>query len=88
MIAINTDSGLYYVTGQSSDELFLKNIVRVNEASVNQGKRFTLFSSEPTWNKAIEKCLEKKIRKIQRYGFSFDLMAYKNRKRSDIVSLT
>ncbi|MEK5146742.1 GNAT family N-acetyltransferase [Psychrobacillus sp. FSL K6-4615] len=83
-LLINTDSGLYYVTGQSTDELFLKNIVRIHEASIKQGKRFTLFFSEPTWNQAIEKCLEKKVRKIQRYGFSFDLMAFKNRKRSDI----
>lgn len=83
-LLINTESGLYYVTGQSSDELFLKRIVRVNEESVIQGKRFTLFSSEPTWNQAIEKYFEKNLRKIQRYGFSFDLMAYKNRKRVDI----
>ncbi|KQL37197.1 GNAT family N-acetyltransferase [Psychrobacillus sp. FJAT-21963] len=81
-LLIKTDSGLYYVTGQSSDELFLKNIVRINEESVNQGKRFTLFSTNTTWNQAIEKCLDNKVRKIQRYGFSYDLVAYKNRKRS------
>ncbi|MDI2588591.1 GNAT family N-acetyltransferase [Psychrobacillus sp. NEAU-3TGS] len=83
-LLIKTDSGLYYVTGQSSEELLLKNIVRVHEESVNQGKRFTLFSTNTTWNQAIEKCLDNKVRKIQRYGFSFDLVAYKNRKRSDI----
>lgn len=82
-LVIRTDSGLYYVTGQSTDELFLKNIVRIYEASIKQGKRFTLFSTESTWNQAIEKCLERKVRKIQRYGFSFDLTAFKNRKRSD-----
>ena len=82
-LVISTDSGLSYVTGQSTDELFLKNIVRIHEASIKQGKRFTLFSSEANWNQAIEKCLEKKVRKIQRYAFSFDLMAFKNRKRSD-----
>ena len=86
-LVISTDSGLYYATGQSTDELLLKNIVRIHEASVNQGKRFTLFSSETTWNQAIEKYLEKKVRKIQRYGFSFDLMAFKNRKISDISEL-
>lgn len=82
-LVISTDSGLYYVIGRSSDELFLKNIVRIHEASIKQGKRFTLFSSETTWNQAIEKCLEQKVRKIKRYGFSFDLMKFKNRKRND-----
>ncbi|MEK3981508.1 GNAT family N-acetyltransferase [Psychrobacillus sp. FSL K6-2836] len=83
-LLINTDSGLYYVTGQSTDELFVKYIVRIHEASIKQGKRFTLFSFEPIWNQAIEKYLEKKVRKIQRFGFSFDLIVYKNRKRGDI----
>lgn len=78
---INTDSGLYYVAGQSSDELFNKNLVNIYEATVNKGKRFTLFSSDLTWNRAIEEHLDKKVRKIQRYTFSFDLMTYKNSKR-------
>ena len=82
-LVISTDSGLYYVTGQSTDELFLKNVVRIYEVSIKQNKRFTLFSSEFTWNQAIERCLEKKVRQIQRYGFSFDLMTFTNRKRSD-----
>jgi len=81
---IQTDSGLSYVAGQLTDELFLKNLVRVFEASVNQGKRFTLFSTTPAWSCAIENLLDMKVRKIQRYAFSFDLMTYKNRKRNGI----
>lgn len=83
-LLIQTDSGLYYVAGQLSDELFLKNLVRVFEESVNQGKRFTLFSPTIAWNQAIETYLEKKVRKIQRYAFSFDLVIYKNGKRNEI----
>ncbi|MEG0440361.1 MAG: GNAT family N-acetyltransferase [Solibacillus sp.] len=79
-----TDSGLYYVAGQLPDELFLKNLVSVFEASVNKGKRFTLFSPTPAWNQAIENHFDKRVRKIQRYAFSFDLITYKNRKRNEI----
>ena len=83
LLLIKTDSGLYYVTGQSSDGLFLKNLVRKFEESINQEKWFTLFSPDLTWNQSIEKHLDKKVRKIQRYTFSFDLVTYKNRIRSD-----
>jgi RimJ/RimL family protein N-acetyltransferase len=82
-LLIKTNSGLYYVVGQSFDELFLKNLINVYEESVNQEKRFTLFSSDLAWSKAIEEHLDKKVRKIRRYAFSFDLETYKNRKRSD-----
>lgn len=81
---IHTDSGLSYVAGQLPDELFLENLVSAFEASVNQGKRFTLFSPTTDWNQAIESHLHKKVRSIQRYAFSFDLNTYKNRKRSEI----
>ncbi|MFJ7973759.1 GNAT family N-acetyltransferase [Psychrobacillus sp. NPDC096389] len=80
-LLIKTDSGLYYVTGQPSNELFLKKIVKIFESSLNQKKRFTLFSTNPAWNQAIEKYFDKELGKIKRYGFSFDLITYKNRKR-------
>lgn len=83
-LLIKTDSGLYYVAGQSSNKQFLENLVRKFEESVNQEKRFTLFSADLPWNQSIEKHLDKKVRKIQRYGFSFNLVAYKNRNRNDI----
>ena len=57
-LLIKTDSGLFYVTGQPSDESFLENIVSIYEESVNQGNRFTLFSNDVTWNQAIEKSLK------------------------------
>ncbi|WP_397538188.1 GNAT family N-acetyltransferase [Rummeliibacillus pycnus] len=81
-LLIQTASGLYFVTGYSSNELFLKS-VSIFEKSVIQGKRFTLFSNESTWNQLIEKYLENKVKKIERYSFSFDLLTYKNRKRNN-----
>lgn len=82
-LLIQTASGLYFVTGISSNELFLKSIVSIFEKSVMQGKRFTLFSNENAWNRSIEKYLENKVKRIERYSFSFDLLTYNNRKRND-----
>ncbi|WP_102272215.1 GNAT family N-acetyltransferase [Cytobacillus massiliigabonensis] len=83
-LLIQTASGLYFVTGHSSNKLFLKGIVSIFEKSVILGKRFTIFSNEETWNQSIEKYLEGKVRRIERYSFSFDLLTYKNRKRNNL----
>lgn len=82
-LLITTDSGLYYVAGQLPDELFLQNFVKIFNASVEQGKRFTLFSPSAAWDRVIEKYLKQQVGKIQRYAFSFDVKAYKKRKSSD-----
>lgn len=81
-LLIQTDSGLYYIAGQTIDELLIQNLDKFFEASVNQAKRFTLFSANSCWDQAIEKCLHKNVGKIQRYAFYFDAMKYKKR-RSD-----
>lgn len=81
---IQTDSGLYYVTGNSSNECILKGIVRIFKESVKEDKRFTLFSSTNNWNKGIESKLDNQVTKIKRYAFSFDLMEYKNRRKSNV----
>ena len=65
-LLIKTDSGLHYVAGPSSNKHFLENLVRKFEESVNQEKRFTLFSADLTWNQSIEKHLDKKVKKIQK----------------------
>ena len=83
-LLIQTDSGLYYVEGQPTDELFLENFVEIFETAVKEGQRFTLFSPTLAWNEAIERHLDNKIKKIQRYAFSFDEMKYERRKRSDM----
>jgi len=79
-LLIQTDSGLYYIAGQTIDELLIQELDTFFEESVDQAKRFTLFSTNPTWNLAIEKRLDKKVGSIQRYAFSFDEMNYKNRR--------
>ena len=83
-LLFQTASGLYFVTGDATNESFLKSIVSIYEKSVFQGKRFTLFSSEDTWNKSIEQYLVNKLRKVERYAFSFDLLKYNTRKRIDL----
>ncbi|MFJ7661255.1 GNAT family N-acetyltransferase [Lysinibacillus sp. NPDC097162] len=82
-LLIQTDLGLYYITGHTIDELLIKNLIKFFEASVNQAKRFTLFSGNSSWDQAIEKCLNKHVGKIQRYAYSFDAMKYKSRRRID-----
>lgn len=82
-LLIATDSGLYYVAGQVSDERFLQHIVKIFDASVDQGKRFTLFSPSAAWDCAIEKYLKQQVGKIQRYAFSFDVHTYKKRTSSN-----
>lgn len=81
---IKTHSGLYYATGKPS-ELLLNSIVEIYEQSVNQEKRFTLFSSDAILNQEIEKRLNNNVEKIIRYAFSFDFTYYKNIERN-IVS--
>ena len=81
---IKTNSGLYYATGQPS-ELLLNSIVEIFEQSVNQEKRFTLFSNDTILNQEIEKRLNTKVKKIIRYAFTFDFTYYKNIQRN-IVS--
>lgn len=81
---IKTHSGLYYATGQPS-ELLLNSIVEIYKQSVNQEKRFTLFSNDTILNQEIEKRLNNKVKKIIRYAFSFDFTYYKNIQRT-IVS--
>lgn len=82
-LLIATDSGLNYVAGQVSDERFLQHLVKIFDASVEQGKRFTLFSPSAAWDREIEKYLKQQVGKVQRYAFSFDAQTYKNRKNSD-----
>ena len=80
---IQSSSGLNYVAGNSSNEIVLNDIVNLFKNSVINSKRFTLFSTEDFWNQSIEKYLINKVRKIERYAFSFDLFSYQNRKRND-----
>ncbi|MFJ5764387.1 GNAT family N-acetyltransferase [Lysinibacillus sp. NPDC093210] len=82
-LLIQTDSGLYYIAGQTIDELLIQNLVKFFETSVYQAKRFTLFSANPAWDQVIEKHLNTRVGKIQRYAFSFDAMKYESRRRSD-----
>lgn len=80
-LLIKTNSGLYYVTGSSSDESFCQNLVSILVESVVNGRRFTLFSNTEPWCQVIEKRLGERIRRIERYTFSFNLNTQQNRKR-------
>ncbi|MBK3497138.1 GNAT family N-acetyltransferase [Viridibacillus sp. YIM B01967] len=82
-LLIQTDSGLYYVAGDPTVAAFLKSLVRIFETSVDQGKRFTLFSATTTWNQTIENQFDKKVKKIERYAFCFDINVFKTRKMSN-----
>jgi len=83
-LLIHTDSGLHYVTGQTSHPRVMQNIVNIFDESVKNGQRFTLFSPNTAWNTAIESYISNdKIGKIHRYAFSFDEVTYKKSKTSD-----
>jgi len=81
-LIIQTNSGLYYVTGTIPDKSFFENLVRIFEESVMKGRRFTLFSSTENWYRVIEENLGERLKRIERYSFSFELNTYLNRKRS------
>ena len=81
-LIIQTNSGLHYVTGVMPDYSFFENIVRIFEDSVMKGRRFTLFSNRGNWDRLIEENLGERLKKIERYSFSFDLNTFLNRKGS------
>lgn len=85
-LLIATDSGLYYVAGQVSDERFLQHIVKIFDASVDQGKRFTLFSPSAAWDCAIEKYLKQQVGKSS--VMLFHLMSRRIKKEQAVIKMS
>jgi RimJ/RimL family protein N-acetyltransferase len=78
-LLFQTASGLFFVTGCPSNELFMEHLIDIFEKTVLKGNRFTLFSNGIVWEQAIEKFLNKRVRRIDRIAYSFDLKTYSNR---------
>ncbi|MGA3675340.1 GNAT family N-acetyltransferase [Lysinibacillus agricola] len=80
-LLFQTDSGIYYVYGVSSSEALVSKLVTIFQESIEQSKRFTLFSYSDDWSVKIEQRLNGCIKKLERYTFSFDINAYNNREK-------
>ncbi|MDM5247174.1 MULTISPECIES: GNAT family N-acetyltransferase [unclassified Lysinibacillus] len=80
-LLFQTKSGIYYVNGDSSSEALVSKLVTLIQESIEQSKRFTLFSYSDEWNEKIEQRLNSRVKKLERYTFSFDVNAYNNREK-------
>lgn len=80
-LLFQTDSGLYFVTGDSSNLIFLNEIKMIFEQSIIQHLRFSLFAYTKSWYHAIEGVFDKKVNRVNRYTLSFSLEDYKNRNK-------
>ena len=79
-IFIKSNAGLYYVTGSTGNAAFMERIAAVFDEAAAKNERFTLFSYSEEWNRIVENALGNRIRKIERYAFTFEQAAYRNRK--------
>jgi len=82
-ILFQTKSGIYYVYGDSSSEQIVSKLVFLLQESIEQNKRFTLFSYSDEWSAKIEQRLNDNVNKLERYTFSFDKDAYTNREKCE-----
>lgn len=84
-LLFQTNSGLYFVFGDTSNESFLNELAAICQKTIETDNRFTLFSYSNDWNHLIEKYLDGMINKIERYSFTFDKSTYKNTQRNTIM---
>ncbi|MNM93818.1 GNAT acetyltransferase [compost metagenome] len=68
---IGTDSGLLYVFGDEKSSTFHDELVELYWKRVNEGERFTLFSSSQKWNEVLQERLSNEVSIIRRYAFSY-----------------
>ncbi|MGE7689508.1 GNAT family N-acetyltransferase [Lysinibacillus sp. NPDC097214] len=82
-LLFQTKSGIYYVYGDSSSEQVISKLAALLQESIEESKRFTLFSYSDEWSVKIEQRLNDYVNKLERYTFSFDRSTYNNREKRE-----
>lgn len=70
---IGTDSGLFFVEGDIENSAFNNLLLDIYMTKKRENKRFTLFSPSKEWDEVISKLFERKLRRIFRYSFCFNI---------------
>jgi len=83
-LLFQTKSGIYYVYGVLSSEQIVNKLGSLLQESIEQSKRFTLFSYSNEWNTKIEHRLEGHVKKLERYTFTFAINAYNDREKREL----
>lgn len=84
-LLFQTKSGIYYVYGDSSSEQIVNKLGSLLQESIEQSKRFTLFSYTDEWNTKIEHGLDDHIKKLERYTFTFAKNTYNDREKRELL---
>ncbi|MFB7155572.1 GNAT family N-acetyltransferase [Lysinibacillus sp. NPDC056232] len=82
-LLFQTKSGIYYVYGDSSSEQVISKLAALLQESIEESKRFTLFSYSDDWNTKIGQRLDGLVKKFERYTFTFAIDAYNDRERRE-----
>ncbi|MEQ6354938.1 GNAT family N-acetyltransferase [Lysinibacillus sp. M3] len=82
-LLFQTKSGIYYVYGDPSSKKVISKLAALLQESIEESKRFTLFSYSDEWSAKIEQRLNDNVYKLERYNFSFDINAFNNREKRD-----
>ncbi|MBM7602962.1 RimJ/RimL family protein N-acetyltransferase [Metabacillus crassostreae] len=69
-ILIGTNSGIYYVFGNESNDQFNKDFIEFYRKRSNDNLRFTLFSANTNWDQALIKHLKNELKQIRRLAFT------------------
>lgn len=83
-LLFQTKSGIYFVAGDSIHTVLDDQLVCCFQQSIEQKKRFTLFSYSEQWNIKIEQLLHDQLRKLERYTFTFDEGLYDSREEREV----
>ncbi|MDD1501962.1 GNAT family N-acetyltransferase [Lysinibacillus sp. CNPSo 3705] len=83
-LLFQTKSGICCVYGDSSSEQIVNKLECLLEKSIEQSKRFTLFSYADDWNTKIEQRLNGHVKKLERYTFTFARNAYNDREKREL----
>ncbi len=84
-LLFQTKSGIYYVYGDSPSEQVVSKLAALRQQSIEERKRFTLFSFSDDWNAKIEQQLDGHVKKLERYTFTFAKNAYNDRERRELL---
>ncbi|MFP7233209.1 GNAT family N-acetyltransferase [Bacillus subtilis] len=68
---VGTESGIYSVAGEEGNQVFNDFIAEYYEKQRNSTKRFTLFSSNDTWDSVMKTILRDDLNQMRRAAFTF-----------------
>ncbi|MFB0637542.1 GNAT family N-acetyltransferase [Bacillus rugosus] len=68
---IGTESGIYFIAGEQGNRAFNDFIAGYYEEQMKSTKRFTLFSSNDTWDRVMKTMLKNDLNQMNRVAFSF-----------------